>query len=51
MVRPTLIALNPVELKYYPFITSLNKCGESCNVLSPKISGILAHVFGRIVSI
>ena len=51
MVRPTFIALNPVELKYYPFITSLNKCTGSCNVLSPKISGILAHVFGRIVSI
>ena len=25
MVRPTLIDLNPVELKYYPFIISLNK--------------------------
>ena len=32
MVRPTLIDLNPVELKYYPL-----KCSESCNVLSPKI--------------
>ena len=25
MVRPTLIDLNPVELKYYPFMISLNK--------------------------
>ena len=37
MVRPTLIDLNPVERKYYPFIISLDKCNESCNVLSPKI--------------
>ena len=25
MVKPTLIDLNPVELKYYPFIISLDK--------------------------
>ena len=37
MVRPSLIDLNPGELKYYPLIISLNKCTESCNVLSPKI--------------
>ena len=37
MVRPTIIDLNPVELKYYPFMISLNKCTGSCNVLSPKI--------------
>ena len=40
MVRPTLInlrlTLNPVELKYYPFMTTLDKCNGSCNVLSPK---------------
>ena len=36
-VRPTLIDLIPVKLKYYPFIISLNKCTGSCNVLSPKI--------------
>ena len=36
MVRPTLINMNPVELKYYPFMVSLNKCTGSCNVLSPK---------------
>ena len=34
MVRPSLIDLNPVELKYYPFIISLDKCNGSCNVLS-----------------
>ena len=37
MVRPTLIDMNPNELKYCPFMISLNKCTGSCNVLSPKI--------------
>ena len=37
MVRPTLINLDLVELKYYPFMISLNKCTGSCHVLSPKI--------------
>ena len=37
MVRLTFNDLSPVELKYYPFIISLDKCNESCNVLSPKI--------------
>ena len=36
MVRLTLIDLNPVEFKYYPFMINLNKCTGSCNVLSPK---------------
>ena len=37
MVRPTLIDLNPVELKYYPFMISLDRSTGSCNALSPKI--------------
>ena len=37
MIRPTLIGLNPVELKYYPSMISIGKCTGSCNVLSPKI--------------
>ena len=37
MVRPTLVDLNPVELKYYPFMIILNKYTGSCNVLSPKV--------------
>ena len=37
MVRPTLIDLNPVELKYDSLTISLDKCNGSCNVLSPKI--------------
>ena len=37
MVRPTLIDMNPVELKYYPFMISLDKCTGSCNALSPTL--------------
>ena len=37
IVRSTIIDLNPVELKCYPLIISLDKCNGSCNVLSPKI--------------
>ena len=37
IVRPTLIELNPVELKYYPFLISLNKFTGSYNDLSPNI--------------
>ena len=36
MIRPTFIDLNLVELKYYPFMISLDKCNGSCNVLSSK---------------
>ena len=38
MVRPTFIDLDPVELKNYPFMISLDKCNWSCTVLAPKIS-------------
>ena len=37
MVRPTIIDAHPVDLKYYPFMISLNKCTLSFNALSPKI--------------
>ena len=37
MIRPTFIDLNPVELKYYPFMFTLGKYSGSCNILSPKI--------------
>ena len=33
MVRPTIVAMNPIEFKYYPFMTRLNKCNVSYNVL------------------
>ena len=31
-VRLTLTDLNPIELNYYPFIVSLDKCNGSYNV-------------------
>ena len=37
MVRPPLIDLNPIELKYYPFMISLDKCNGNCSPFSPKI--------------
>ena len=40
MVRPTDINLNHVELKYYPFLISLDECTvsfSSCNDLPRKI--------------
>ena len=37
MFRPTLVDLNPVDLKHYSFMISLDKYTGSCNVLSPKI--------------
>ena len=37
MVWPTVINLNPVEIKYYPFMISFDKRNGSCNILSPKI--------------
>ena len=40
MVIPNVIDLNPVELDYYPFMISLDKCNGSCNAvddLSTKI--------------
>ena len=36
MIRPTLIDLNSVELTYYSFMISLNKCSGSRNILSSK---------------
>ena len=37
MVRSSLIDLNPVALKYYLFIISLDKSNGSCSVSSPNI--------------
>ena len=38
MVRPSIVNVNTIELKYYSFMISLNKCTGVCNVLSSKIS-------------
>ena len=37
IVKPAFINMNPVELKYYLFMISLNKCAGSFNVSSPRI--------------
>ena len=37
MVRHNLIHLNLGELRYHPFMISLDKCTGSCNSISPKI--------------
>ena len=56
MVRPILIDLNLVELKYYPFLINLAKGNLSCNVLSPKIcvpketNGINVKAFNMIAN-
>ena len=36
IIRPTLINLNPVDLKYYPFMISLDECSGSFNIFSQK---------------
>ena len=41
VVKPTLIELNPVEVKYYPLIISLYKCTEVV------ISYLLKYVFQK----
>ena len=37
MVSLILIDLNPVQLKHYPFMITLDKCNGSCNALSTKM--------------
>ena len=39
-IRPTLINLNPAELKYYPLMISLEKCSGSCNSVNDLYGGI-----------
>ena len=36
MIGPTLIDMNLVELKYYPFMISVTKCNGNLNVFSQK---------------
>ena len=36
ILRPTLTNMKPVELKYYPFVISIDNRTGNCNVLSPK---------------
>ena len=60
MIRPILIDLNPVELNYYPFMVSLDKCSGRCNYVddlstkicdSSKTKYINVKVFNMIANI
>ena len=60
MARSILIDLNPIELNYYPFMISLDKCNGGCNAvndLSRKIwipsetKGVNVEVFNMIARI
>ena len=60
MIRSTLIDLNPAELKYYPFMVSLDKCNGSCNAadnvsaevcVPSQMEGIKVKVFNMIIRI
>ena len=42
MIRPTLIGLNPIDTKYYPFMSSLDKCSRSCNSADVLCTNICA---------
>ena len=33
-IRRALIDLNPVELKYYPYLITLDECNGSCNTVT-----------------
>ena len=46
ITRPTLIELNPVKLKYYPFMISLDEFTESCNVRCNLVApSRLIHIY------
>ena len=60
MIRLALIDLNPVELNYYPFMISLDKCNESHNVVddlstkicvSSQIKDVKVKIFNMIIGI
>ena len=32
LAKGTIIGLNPTELRFYPFMVSLDRCSGSCNI-------------------
>ena len=42
MIRPILINLSPVELKYYPFMISRYKCSGSYNLVDDLFNKLWA---------
>ena len=52
MARPFLINLNPVELKYSPFMISLDKCCGICNSVSDsKTKDVNVKAFNILIRI
>ena len=47
MVIPTLINLNLVELKYYPFMISLDKWNGTSNILSPNVKVFIMIIYNK----
>ena len=45
MIRPALIDSNPIELNYYLFMISQDKCNGSCDV----VDDINVKVFNMII--
>ena len=50
-IRPTLINLNPLELKYYPLMISLEKCSGSCNSVNDLYRGIYVFYIKRNINV
>ena len=51
MVRPTIIDMNPNELRYYLFMISLNKCTGSCvpkTCVPKELKDVNVKAFNRI---
>ena len=42
--RPAIINSNSTELKYYPFVSTLDKCNGSCNALRDLTDRIYVNV-------
>ena len=38
--RPTLINVNSDKTRFCPFTVSINKCGESCNIINNPYAGV-----------
>ena len=60
IARPTFIDLNPIELRYHPFMISLDKYNEVCNAIgdistkvcvSRETKNVIIKVFNIITSI
>ena len=51
MTRLFLIDLNPVDLKYYPFMISLHKCGGSCNSVNDLATKICVLSKTKVINV